>query len=100
MVEESSVVLVHEKKIVGFTFVLAFGKNFLFLDWIGIHPEYRRQGFGTLLLRFIMSQAQNRGVNTMGLSCELDNEVALRIYERNEWIRTNHDVTYVWKKQK
>jgi ribosomal protein S18 acetylase RimI-like enzyme len=98
MTEETSVAILKDQVVIGFTYVLAFGEDFLFLDWIGIHPRYRRQGLGTSLLKYIMAKSKERGIKSMGLSCESDNVPAIRIYEKNNWLRSDHEVTYVWKK--
>lgn len=98
MLEETSVVLLKGQKVIGFTYVLPFGEDFLFLDWIGIHPTFRRQGLGTLLLHHIMTHAHERGIKSMGLSCESDNIAAINMYEKNHWVHSDHDVTYVWRK--
>lgn len=99
MLEETSIALLKEQKVIGFSYVLPFGEDFLFLDWLGIHPTYRRQGLGTFLLRYIMNNAQERGIKSMGLSCELDNIAAINMYEKNHWVHSDHDVTYIWSKE-
>ncbi len=99
MLEETSIALLKEQKVIGFSYVLPFGEDFLFLDWLGIHPTYRRQGLGTFLLRYIMNHAQERGIKSMGLSCESDNIAAINMYEKNHWVRSDHDVTYIWRKE-
>ncbi|MFW9906692.1 MAG: GNAT family N-acetyltransferase [Candidatus Thorarchaeota archaeon] len=91
-----SVVLYDKEKVVGFSFVMEYNTNFHFLDWIGIHPDYRGKGYGKLLLSYVMNKAKARGVTEMGLSCDTQNNVAYWMYKQFGWMQDEHEITLAW----
>ena len=49
---------------------------------IAVAPEARRRGVGRALLRSLLERAGDGGHESLSLSVERDNEVAIRLYER------------------
>lgn len=57
---------------------------------IGVAPEVRGEGVGTLLLQTLISAAQDRGLPRLSLSVEAENP-AVRLYTRLESERLTAD---------
>ena len=53
-----------------------------------VAPERRRQGVGTALLDAAIVWARKRGVRALTLGVFPHNEAAIRLYENNEFVRT------------
>jgi ribosomal protein S18 acetylase RimI-like enzyme len=58
------------------------GKVDFHIQWLGIEPEFRGQGFGTETLRLLEQEARHRGADATRLEVWLDNPDALRLYSR------------------
>lgn len=83
--EDCSFVMVKDKTPVGFSFVRPYGDSNMLLEWIGVHPAYRRQGLGEGLLRHIMKRVSERDYRTMSLSCAVGNTRAFSLYRKCGW---------------
>ena len=71
-----------EEKVIGFiglwiTFDSAQITN------IAIHPDYRHQGYGQLLMNQAISEAQKKYAEYLTLEVRVSNENAIRFYEKN-----------------
>jgi ribosomal protein S18 acetylase RimI-like enzyme len=82
---ETSLALIQDGRIVGFSYTAPFGDQHLFLDWIGIPPDVRRQGLGRFLLQTMMERAAQAGFQTMGLGCDVQNAQAIALYRSLGW---------------
>ena len=91
--EETSLVLVQDEHIVGFSYTIPFGEH-LHLDWIGIHPDVRRRGLGRFLLLLLMERAASTGFQTMGLSCDAGNTRAIALYRSLSWQQEDAELKY------
>lgn len=56
--------------------------NFLELKKIGIHPKWRKQGFGKLLLENLISQLSPGYVTEIFLEVAEDNKAAIELYRK------------------
>lgn len=83
--EDTSLAIVKDSKIVGFSFAKPGIKGNVLLEWIGIHPDYRRRGLGEFLLRHIMKKVSEQGYTTMSLSCAVENTRASSLYRKCGW---------------
>ena len=48
---------------------------------IGVHPAYRQQGIGRMLLNALMDEAKQRGCHQMLLEVRESNQIAIQLYE-------------------
>lgn len=84
--EDISLAILRGEKVVGFSFAKPAGtEGNVLLEWIGIHPDYRRRGRGEFLLRYIMKRVAQRGYATMSLSCAVGNTRAFNLYRKCGW---------------
>jgi ribosomal-protein-alanine N-acetyltransferase len=67
---------------------------------MGIHPDFRRIGLGTVLLRLMMKTAAQQGARTMGLNCDAGNTRAIALYKKNGWQEAESEIKYVLKLHK
>ncbi|MBL8906227.1 MAG: GNAT family N-acetyltransferase [Rhizobiales bacterium] len=54
-----------------------------FLMAIGVYPEFRREGLGSMLLESAIGEAREAGVERISLTVSTANDDALRLYQRN-----------------
>ncbi|MCP4416615.1 MAG: GNAT family N-acetyltransferase [Chloroflexi bacterium] len=94
--EATSLVLVQNEQIVGFSYTIPFGKH-LHLDWIGIHPDVRRRGLGRFLMLMLMERAVGGGFQTMGLNCDTRNTRAIALYRSLGWQQEDAELKYAAK---
>ena len=48
---------------------------------IGVHPAYRQQGIGRMLLNALMDEAKQRGCQQMLLEVRESNQIAIQLYK-------------------
>lgn len=53
-----------------------------YVQTIGVAASHQRKGLGSTLLAALMDDAARRGLPRMGLEVRIDNEPAIRLYER------------------
>ena len=94
---KTSLALIQDEQIVGFSYTIPFGGEYLHLDWMGIHPDARRRGLGRFLLRLIMGRAAGEGFQTMGLSCDAANTRAIALYRSLGWQQEDAELKYAVK---
>ncbi|MFZ4828270.1 MAG: GNAT family N-acetyltransferase [Phototrophicaceae bacterium] len=61
---------------------IADGKERAYLYSFFVHPDYRREGLGTLMMQYIENLLQECGISYVTLAVAKDNEGALRLYKR------------------
>lgn len=49
---------------------------------IAIHPDYRRQGLATALMKYMIFRAEEKNVNEMDLEVRVSNEAAISLYKK------------------
>lgn len=78
------VVALDRGEVVGFAFGTMVMKpdkpTGFFVDEVGVHEDYLRQGIATRLLERIMDRARDRGCEHIWLATEGDNDAALGLY--------------------
>lgn len=67
-----------------------------YVDEIGVHETYRRQGIGRKLLRRIESEARERGCQTLWLATEGDNAEARGLYDALDGEALEDVAVYEW----
>lgn len=79
--KESIILAIECEKVVGCVF-------FVYDPWIstifhlGVHPDYRNQGFGSRLIGEAESRLKRRGLDSVGIYVLPDNKPALEFYEK------------------
>ncbi len=59
-----------------------FGRKYPAHLHIDILPEYQGKGYGTKMVNTLLEELRNRGVRGVMLGADLDNEGAIRFYQR------------------
>jgi ribosomal protein S18 acetylase RimI-like enzyme/predicted N-acetyltransferase YhbS len=95
--EKTSLALIQDRQIVGFSYTIPFGDQYLHLDWFGIHPALRRRGLGHYLLQLIMVRAAGEGFQTIGLSCDAENSNAIALYHSLGWQQEDAELKFAAK---
>lgn len=66
--------------------VIGYGGMWLILEEahvtnIAVHPDYRKRGWGRLLMQTLMKEAARLGMERMTLEVRVSNEPAIRLYK-------------------
>lgn len=70
-------------------------QGILLIDGIAVHPHWRGQGIGTLLLNHLRDYAMQQGLQAMHLNVISSNTKARRLYERYGFVATQtHSLAY------
>lgn len=73
---------------------------------LGVHPQYRRQGFGDVLLHGLLWAAHQRGLTRATLEVSTENHAAIALYEklgfqqagcRKRYYANGDDAAILWK---
>ncbi len=92
-------VLTINNKLIGKAHVFTETQKVRLTD-IGIHPEYRSQGFGTSLIKHCINHCLRRNKTNIVLDVETNNEGALKLYKNLGFEITNsHDYWYTKENQ-
>ncbi len=67
-----------------------------FVNEIGVHPDYRRQGIGKRLMRRLEELAEDRGCSGVWLMTEAENEGARAFYKALRGDESGATVMYDW----
>jgi len=68
-----------------------------FVNEIGVHAEYRRQGIGSRLMRRLNELAMDRGCSGVWLMTEVENEEARAFYGALKGDESGATVMYDWQ---
>ena len=100
MIDEASIALVKGTKIIAFSFVRpTHGEGNGTLNGIGVLPEYRRIHLGSRLLNHVILTLKTQGYKTMSLAVDIENDVAMKLYEKHEFVKEWRRIMHVWKKE-
>jgi [ribosomal protein S18]-alanine N-acetyltransferase len=82
--------------------ILAFGCVWAIVDEahitiLAVHPDYRHQGFGQLMLWGLLQAAVDRELARATLEVRVDNAAALQLYEK--YYDNTDDALILWKGQ-
>jgi GNAT superfamily N-acetyltransferase len=94
--EPASVALMKDQQLIGFCFVLPYGKANCHISCMCIDSEYRRRGLGESLLHIAMSQACQQGYRTITLGTDT-RMAAYKLYRKNGFVFTGGSVLWVWE---
>lgn len=61
---------------------------------IGIHPDFRSQGFATKLMDTMLKRAKGQNVNVVDLSVQQDNQSAINLYKKYGFRVTGESVQF------
>lgn len=82
----------HENRVIGVIGLYRDQRDetVLWIGWFGVHPEYRRKGIGSRLLRHAIKKANIQGAKTLKVYSSFDkNELASHsFYENHGFIKT------------
>ena len=73
--------LVVEQKLIGYTLALVALESADLLN-IGIHPNYKRQGYGEALLTHLLAQLKEVAINALILEVRVENHIAINFYQK------------------
>ncbi len=76
------VVAEEDEEIVGYAGLAAMPDEG-YVQTLAVAPSRQRHGLGAALLTHLMDDAKRRGLPRMGLEVRIDNEPAIRLYERH-----------------
>ena len=93
-------VAVYQGEVVGFvngTVLLHPDKpRSLFLNEVGVHEDFQKQGIGTRLLRAITDEGRDRGCEEAWVLTDADNPAGNALYTRLKGAPTAGHVMYSW----
>lgn len=69
----------------------------LYVHELDTHPDYRRQGVATKLMKELFAEARRRNLSEVWLGTETDNDAANALYTSLDPIETEQTVTYTYK---
>lgn len=95
---ETSLVILKNKQIIGFTLVRpTHGEGNAHLWMFGIHPAHRRKGLGKALLRQLICKSQQQEYRTMSLGCDPTNQPAYKLYSNHGFKEEFRKNEFTWK---
>jgi ribosomal protein S18 acetylase RimI-like enzyme len=92
----ASLVLARDDRIVGYVLLFAEG-DFTEVMSLAVHPDYRRQGYGKLLMWECLKRASADGHKTMHLIVDVNNQAAEKLYRQCGFTDTGGNMTFKWK---
>jgi ribosomal protein S18 acetylase RimI-like enzyme len=95
--EDASLLLYSGDDVVGFMKVnLGLVKDAGFVNGIGVHPDYRRRGFGRALMATSLVRAARNGMGNMVLEVDIENRGAIALYESLGFKKRRGSISHVW----
>jgi len=92
----ASLILTKNGRILGYC--LLFGQaDFSELMSLAVHPDYRRQGYGRLLMDECIKKAGEAGHEHMQLIVDINNQGAVALYRQCGFKETGGNMTFKWK---
>jgi ribosomal protein S18 acetylase RimI-like enzyme len=92
----ASLVLTSDDEIVGYVLLFSQG-DFTEVMSLAVHPGFRRQGCGKLLMCECLQRAAGEGHKTMHLIVDVKNEAAENLYRQCGFRDTGGSMTFKWK---
>lgn len=86
-------VLTLESKVIGFHLYRNIGGDFEILQ-IAMHPHYQNKGLGSMLLEFMIQQAQADHIENIYLEVHFNNKTAIKMYEAYSFERIHERKNY------
>lgn len=88
-----------EKEIAGFILADIKRKDKAHIITLDIHPDFRRQGLATHLLELAEKEAINKGIKSISLEVDIDNEAAINLYEKCGYAKVKKLKNYYRKRK-
>tara|TARA_B110000914_G_scaffold162485_1_gene143023 strand:- start:1119 stop:1577 length:459 start_codon:yes stop_codon:yes gene_type:complete len=76
-----SIGLVAERRLIGYALALIVPESADLLN-IGIQPNYKRQGYGEVLLNYLLVQLKKANVRALILEVGVENHIAINFYQK------------------
>lgn len=92
----ASLVLTHNGRIAGCIMLFAEGE-FSEVMSLAVHPDYRRRGYGKLLMYECLKRAGQEGLKTMHLIVDVKNEGAAALYRQCGFKDARGNMTFKWR---
>ena len=73
-------VLIDQNQIIGYCSLMV-SDQFADVLNIGVHPNYRQQGYGTMLMKHMIATADRNEVDNITLEVRVSNKNAISLYE-------------------
>lgn len=89
-------VLIKNNKIIGYSMLRTFNRYEKPTFGGVIHPYYRREGYGSILLANTIGEARNLGYKSVLLTVDKYNKSAIRLYEKFEFLVINEEENKIW----
>ncbi|MHA2250363.1 MAG: GNAT family N-acetyltransferase [Candidatus Kariarchaeaceae archaeon] len=96
--DKSSLILLHNKEIIGFAFVRhTHGTNNGNLWSFGIDHNFRGRGLGKMLLGIVLNTLKNQGMQSMSLNVDYSNIAAYNLYKKMGFAEDWISIARSWK---
>jgi ribosomal protein S18 acetylase RimI-like enzyme len=92
----ASLVLTENGNVIGYILLFAEG-GFSEVISLAVHPDFRRQGLGKLLMNACLKRANEEGLATMHLIVDVKNQGAEALYRQCGFNDTGGNMTFKWK---
>ncbi|HHY40954.1 MAG TPA: ribosomal protein S18-alanine N-acetyltransferase [Syntrophaceticus sp.] len=100
-------VLVEQGKVIGYAGMWLFARE-SHITTIAVHPNYRNQGYGRMLMNFLIEYSRQEDVDTMILEVRTSNIPAIKLYSslgfkkigirKNYYLETQEDAIVMLRK--
>jgi ribosomal-protein-alanine N-acetyltransferase len=77
-----------EDRLVGFIMTNMINKNKAHLITLDVHPDFRRKGLGSRLLKMAEEEVEKKRVNSISLEVDVENYAAIELYEKFRFSKT------------
>jgi ribosomal protein S18 acetylase RimI-like enzyme len=95
--EDASLVLFDGETIVGFIKIDLVEEG-TYVHGVGVLPDYRRQGLGTLVLGTSLRRAAQNNRKKMILEVDVENQAAIGLYESLGFKTVKGSISYIWER--
>ncbi len=92
---DASLLLYSDDKIVGFMKINIYDSEG-FVNGVGIHPDHRGRGLARYLMTASLIRAAGNGMNHLVLEVDIENQRAIRLYEKLGFEKQRGSISHVW----
>lgn len=96
-VENASILVKYGERIIGYNQIIIIEEGGFF-NGIGIHPDFRGKGLGKKMILTSMKRAAESGVSKLILEVDIENKMAINLYEKVGFKQTKGSISHVWKR--
>jgi len=93
--EDASLLLYSGEEIVGFMKINIYSIGG-FVNGVGTHPDFRRQGLARLLMTSSIVRAAENGMKDLILEVDIKNHRAIALYEQLGFVQNKGSISHVW----